>query len=211
MSTKTQKTQGAGRNLSTEDTPTLTPTERAELVARVEAARVLGRDAVIEAARVTHAVIEAGLIGDTEKGAEWATQGDYATALGVSGGNLSGLKALGKAMSLGLDTGHPAFDAVYSNRQALGKIAKSATRLSAITAEAKRIAKTPRTVTPASTPTDTTPDETPEGVWTAVGVIRDGIGDLSREDARTLVASLSTLLAEAQAQVKAAPAEAKTA
>jgi hypothetical protein len=186
------------QNLTLEDKVTLTPVQRAELVARVESARVLGQEAVVEAARVTHAVVEAGLIGDTDKGAEWSTQGDYAVALGVSGGNLSGLKALGKALALGLDTGHPAFNAVYANRQSLGKVAKSATRLSAITAEAKRLAK--------STPTAPVEADAPEGIWTAVSVIREGIGDLTREDARTLVASLSTLLEEAKGRVKSAPA-----
>lgn len=194
-----------------EERVTLTPTERAELVARVETARVLGRDAVVEAAKVTHAVIEAGLIGPADKGGEWETQGDYAKALGVSGSNLSGLKALGKALSLGLDVEHPAFDAVYSQRQALGKVAAKAVRLSTITAEAKRKAKTPRAVTPASTPTETEEESKPEGVFSAVSVIREGIPTLTREDARTLVASLSTLLEEAKQQVKAAPAEAQTA
>ena len=208
MSKQESKAPAKGKqNLSIEDRPTLTPAQRRELVARVESARVLGRDAVIEAARVTHAVIEAGLIAPKDKGGEWETQGDYATALGVSGGNLSGLKALGKALALGLDTGHPAFDAVYSQRQRLGKVAGKAVRLNTITAEAKRLAKTPRAVTPASTPTATPDKAEPEGVFTACDVIRKGIGDLSREDARTLVASLSTLLAEAKDRVKAAPAE----
>jgi hypothetical protein len=187
---------------------TLTPAQREEIVAKVADLKERGKGLVVEQAKVTHAVVTGGMIGDTSKGAQWATQGDYAYDLGISGGLLSGLKALGKAMSLGLAEEHPAWDAVYSQRQSLGKVAAKADRLSTITAEAKRKAKATRAVTPASTPADETPeeDETPEGIWTAVGVIREGIGDLSREDARTLVASLSTLLEEAKAQVKAAPA-----
>lgn len=199
----------AKQNLTVADKVTLSPAQRAELVQRVAAAKVLGRDAVIEAAKVTHAVIEAGLIGPKDKGGEWESQGDYAAALGVSGGNLSGLKALGKAMALGLGVDHPGFDAVYSQRQRLGKVAGKAVRLNTITAEAKRLAKTPRAVTPASTPAATPDKSEPEGVFTACDVIRKGIGDLSREDARTLVASLSTLLAEAKDRVKSAPADAE--
>lgn len=187
----------------------ITAEERAELVARVDAVRESGRSLVIEQARVTHAVIVAGLIGDTDKGAEWATQGDYADALGVSGGLLSGLKALGKAMALGLTPAHPAWEAVYSQRQSLGKVAAKADRLSTITAEAKRKAKATRAVKSGQEPG--TPEEeensAPEGVFSAVGVIREGIPSLSRADARTLAASLSQLLEEAKAQVKAAPAE----
>jgi hypothetical protein len=195
------------QNLTIEDKGTLTPVQRAELVAKVEDLKERGKGLVVEQAKVTYAVVTGGMIGDTEKGAQWATQGDYADALGISGGLLSGLKTLGKAMALGLTEEHPAWDAVYSQRQSLGKVAAKADRLSTITAEAKRKAKATRAVTPASTPTATPEESKPEGVFTAVGVIREGIPTLSREDARTLVASLSTLLAEAKEQVKSAPAE----
>jgi hypothetical protein len=153
------------------------------------------------------------MIGDTSKGAEWATQGDYADALGVSDGLISGLKALGKAIALGLGEDHPAWDAVYSQRQSLGKVAAKADRLSTITAEAKRKAKATRSTTSNEEPKDETPEDdgTPEGVFVACEVIRKGIDDLTREDARTLVASLSTLLAEAKARVAAAPVPAKAA
>lgn len=201
-SNSTARTTSAHTDLKVADEPTFTPEQAEEMRQRVDSARVLGRDAVIEQAKVTHAVVSLGMIG---KGKVWESQEDYATALGVSGGTISGLKTLGKAMSLGLAPEHPAWDAVYAKRQSLGKVASKATRLNTITAEAKRLAK-PRAVASASEPSKT-PEPTAdalESVQDALQYIREAIPTMDTAEATILANSLSTLLSDAQEQAKRA-------
>lgn len=212
-------TTSAHKDLTVEDSSPVkvTATERAELVARVDRAKVGTRAAVIEAAKVTAAVMSSGLIG-SHAGAEWKDQGDYAArGLGVSGGTLSGLIALGTAMERGLGEDHTNFEVVYANRQSIGKAAKDPNHkgFSHIVTAAKHVAagrKADGTVKAVTSATESAPTAPPvagdfEPVRVALDLIRDAIPTLSRGDARALLNSLATLSEDAGKRVKDAPAE----
>jgi hypothetical protein len=193
---------------------TLTVEQRAELLARVDSAKVSTRDAVIEAARVTFAVVSSSLIGKHD-GAEWETQGDYARdGLGVSPGLVSGLLALGTAMDRGLTPEHPNFDVVYAQRQSIGKAAKEDRKgFGHIVKAAKVAAKPkPRAVSPASeSDTPATDTDTYTVVVDALDAIRDMLGHLTADQSRAVSSSLVTLAQAATDRAKVAAAEEKAA
>jgi hypothetical protein len=65
------------------------------------------KEARVLSARAVFAVTESGVIGTDEgKAAGWGTQGDYAAALGVSAGTITGLKRLGWMLDKGMTPDH---------------------------------------------------------------------------------------------------------
>lgn len=177
-----------------ESTLSYTPEQAAEVKARVEGMRVKGRELVIEAARITFGVVSSGMIG---KGKVWETQGDYAQALGVSGGTISGLLALGTAMDRGLTEGHRNFEVVYAQRQSIGKAAKDKghTGFSHIVKAAQVAAKPkPRAVAPASTTDTPTPDTSLyDQTVAALEFIRESLDALTADQSKAVSNSLVTL------------------
>lgn len=83
---------------STPTTPTIRQAVKSAARALATADKKVGEARVI-AARVTHRAFTEGHIGGESP--VWKTQGDYAADLNVSGGQVTGLKRLGLALSLG--------------------------------------------------------------------------------------------------------------
>lgn len=179
--------------------------ENNEIRARVEDVKLKGREYVEEAARLTLAVFEGGFIG---KGRLYPEQGDYAKALGVSGGTISGWLTYGRALALGVEGSDAA--TVYAHRQSVGKALKGAKSKTAamkavrqtINAKAKADAAKATERNATRTNNATAPPAKPgKGeAWTAVeaalDTLRKSRTTLTADQRRTVVSSLSTLLAE---------------
>lgn len=222
MSTKTQTQKSQTETKRDVEAWTMSAAEREALIERVREAKRSGGQARYLAAQATHLAVVSGAIGTDRV---WATQNDYALALGVDKSTVTGLKYLGAVVeATGITPDHEAWGILSARASSLGTYvkaqqksgkpisltgAKRAVGAAVKAADEKRKAVAEkRAGASAGGKGDTSAPLTREATTDdALALIRRTIPTMSKSEARVLAASLSTLLSEAQAQVKAAPVE----
>jgi hypothetical protein len=222
MAKATARTASRSTNLTAGSAWSISPEVRAEIIGRVESARLSGGKARFEMAQATGLVVEHGAIGT---GRLYPTQGDYAHALGVSPSNVTALKRLAVLIGKGL-TYDPAKGSAWNllssevntsevvavleqKNPTVAKAtgaAKAAVKAKAAKAAAKA-GKAPKAKAPASTPKGE-PKVTTGSVVDATSAIRKAIPTMDADTVATLLSSLTHLMTEAkarQASLKATP------
>jgi hypothetical protein len=116
----------------------ITPEQRVELLAAVREAKESTAQGRYLAAKATGIVVALEAIGE---GRTYATQGDYAAALGVSAATITGLKYLAVAVELGLTPAHPGWAVCSSKAGNLGPAVKDPKRSLAKIVKAAKAAK----------------------------------------------------------------------